>query len=41
MTSQWRWLITLFARRLWLRVTLMAMIGVLTAAAGIIFAPYV
>lgn len=41
MMSRWRWLLTLFARKLWLRVSLMALIGVATAAAGIVFAPYV
>lgn len=39
--SRWRWLLTLFARKLWLRVSVMALIGVATAAAGIVFAPYV
>ena len=41
MMSRWQWLLTLFARKLWLRVSLMALIGVATAAAGIVFAPYV
>ena len=36
-----QWLLTLFARRLWLRVSLMALVGVATAAAGIVLAPYV
>ena len=39
--SQWRWLFTLFARKLWLRVSVMALLGVATAIAGIAFAPYV
>jgi len=41
MMSRWQWLLTLFARRLWLRVSMMALVGVATAAAGIVFAPYV
>lgn len=41
MMSRWRWLLTLFARKLWLRASVMALIGVFTAAAGIVFAPYV
>ena len=41
MMSRWRWLLTLFARKLWLRVSVMALIGVATAAAGIVLAPYV
>lgn len=41
MMPRWRWLLTLFARKLWLRVSLMALVGVVTAAAGIVFAPYV
>jgi uncharacterized membrane protein len=32
--------LTLFGRKLWLRVSVMALIGVATAA-GIVFAPYV
>jgi uncharacterized membrane protein len=40
MISRWRWLLTLFARKLWLRVSVMALIGVATAAAGIVLAPY-
>ena len=41
MMSRWRWLYTLFARKLWLRVSVIALIGVAAAAAGIVFAPYV
>src|SRR5690349_15591437 len=41
MTSRWLWLLTLFTRKLWLRVSVLALIGVATAAAGIVFAPYV
>ena len=41
MMSRWRWVLTLFGRKLWLRVSVMALIGVATAAAGIVFAPYV
>jgi uncharacterized membrane protein len=41
MMSRWRWLLTLFARKLWLRVSAIALIGVATAAAGIVLAPYV
>ena len=41
MMSRWRWLLTVFARKLWLRVSVMALIGVGTAVAGIVFAPYV
>lgn len=39
--SRWRWLLTLFARKLWLRVSVMALIGISTSAAGILLAPYV
>lgn len=41
MMSRWRWLLTLFARKLWLRVTLFGLAGVATAVAGIFLAPYV
>ncbi len=41
MMSRWQWLMTLFARKLWLRVSVMAVVGVATAAAGIVLAPYV
>jgi uncharacterized membrane protein len=41
MMSRWRWLLLLFARKLWLRVTLMAIVGVATAIAGIVLPPYV
>jgi uncharacterized membrane protein len=41
MMSRWRWLLTQFSRKLWLRVSVMALIGVATAAAGIVLAPYV
>ena len=41
MITKWQWLLTLFARKLWLRVSVMALVGVVTAAAGIVFAPYV
>jgi uncharacterized membrane protein len=41
MMTRWHWLLTQFARKLWLRVSAMALIGVATAAAGIVFAPYV
>lgn len=40
MMSRWQWLLTLLGRKLWLRVSIMAAIGVATAAAGIVFAPY-
>lgn len=40
MMSRWRWVLTLFSRRLWLRVTIMALAGVAAAAAGIILGPY-
>ena len=39
--SRWRWLLMLFTRKLWLRVSVMALVGVATAAAGIVLAPYV
>ena len=39
--TRWQWLLTLFARKLWLRVSALATIGVATAAAGIVLAPYV
>ena len=38
MMSRWQWLLTLFARKLWLRVSAIALIGVATAAAGIVLA---
>jgi uncharacterized membrane protein len=41
MMSRWKWLLTLLGRKLWLRVSIMAAIGVATAAAGIVFASYV
>jgi len=41
MISKWQWLLTVFARRLWLRVSLMALVGVVAAFAGIVLAPYV
>ena len=41
MTPRWQWLLKLFARRLWLRVTLFALAGVVTAVAGIFLAPYI
>lgn len=41
MTARWQWLLLLFARKLWLRVTLFALAGVATAVAGIFLAPYV
>ena len=41
MMSRWRWLLTLTSRKLWLRVSAMALIGVVTAVAGIVLAPYV
>ena len=41
MISRWRWLLLLLARKLWLRVSLLGLGGVATAAAGILLAPYV
>ncbi len=41
MMSRWDWLLMQFSRKLWLRVTMMALVGVATAAAGIVLAPYV
>jgi uncharacterized membrane protein len=41
MTARWRWLLTLVTRKLWLRVSVLALFGVATAIAGIVFAPYV
>lgn len=41
MMPRWRWLFGLLGRKMWLRVSLMAFLGVVTAAAGILFAPYV
>jgi uncharacterized membrane protein len=41
MMSRWRWLLTLISRKLWFRVSAMAFIGVVTAVAGIVLAPYV
>ncbi|MCV0387977.1 MAG: DUF2254 domain-containing protein [Nitrobacter sp.] len=39
--KRWRWLLSQFVRKLWFRVTVMALIGVATAAAGIFFPLYV
>jgi uncharacterized membrane protein len=41
MISRWQWLLLLFARKLWLRVTLFGAGGVATAVAGIFLAPYI
>jgi uncharacterized membrane protein len=41
MTARWQWLLLVFSRKLWLRVTLFALAGVATAVAGIFLAPYV
>lgn len=41
MISRWQWLLVLFARKLWLRVSLLGLAGVATAVAGIVLAPYV
>ena len=41
MIARWQWLLLLFARKLWLRVSLFGLAGVATAVAGIFFAPYV
>jgi hypothetical protein len=41
MISRWQWLLLLFARKLWLRVSLLGLAGVATAVAGIVLAPYV
>lgn len=40
MISRWQWLLTLFGRQLWLRVSVLALIGVATAACGIVLAPW-
>jgi uncharacterized membrane protein len=40
MISRWQWLLTLFGRQLWLRVSVLALIGVATAAFGIVLAPW-
>jgi len=39
--SQLRWLVTGLARRLWVRATLFALAGILTAFAGIVLAPLI
>lgn len=39
--SQLRWLVTGLARRLWVRATLFAVAGILTAFAGIVLAPLI
>ena len=39
--ARWQWLLLVFARKLWLRVTLLGLAGVATAVAGIFLAPYV
>lgn len=41
MISRWQWVLMLFARKLWLRVALLGIAGVVTAVAGILLAPYV
>ena len=41
MISRFQWLVMQFSRKLWLRVTVIALLGVATAVAGIVFAPYV
>jgi uncharacterized membrane protein len=41
MLSRWQWLALLIGRRLWLRVTLFGVAGVVTAIAGVVLAPYV
>ncbi|MFC5069484.1 DUF2254 domain-containing protein [Flaviflagellibacter deserti] len=41
MMPRWQWLFVLLSRKLWLRVSILALIGVGTAAAGIVLAPYV
>lgn len=41
MISRWQWLLVLFARKLWLRVSLLGLAGVATAVAGIVLAPLV
>ncbi len=41
MISRWEWLLKQVSRQLWLRVTIIATIGVLTAVSGIILGPYV
>lgn len=41
MISRWQWLLMQFLRKLWVRASVMALIGVATAAAGVLFAPYV
>lgn len=41
MTSRWRWLLVQFANQLWLRVALFAVVAALTAAAGVVLAPFV
>jgi uncharacterized membrane protein len=40
MIPRWQWILKLFGRKLWLRVSVMALIGVATAAGGIVLAPY-
>ena len=39
MLSRWRWVVVHFSRRLWVRASLFALIGVLTALVAIILAP--
>lgn len=41
MMPRWQWLLLFVARKLWLRVALFSLVAVLTAVAGIVFAPYV
>ncbi len=41
MMPRWRWLLTLLVRRLWLRVTVLALLGIVAAVAGIVGAPFV
>jgi hypothetical protein len=41
MMARWHWLLLVFSRKLWLRVTLFGLAGVASAVAGIFLAPYV
>lgn len=41
MSSRWRWVLTQLSRRLWLRATLIGMLGIVAALAAIVEAPFI
>ncbi|HEX2527349.1 MAG TPA: DUF2254 domain-containing protein [Geminicoccus sp.] len=40
MLSRWKWVVVRFSRRLWVRASLFALVGILTALAAIVLAPF-